>query len=158
MGRQFWGNGVASPKSPLQAPTYGNLITVLSIDGGGIRGIIPGTILAFLEAELQKLDGEEARLADYFDVITRTSTGGLDLHNATVFKALKSGKKNYHRIQDDTLSGTVTSVDIATKQNLEDLVKVGRIRRLALAEKLYNEKRQRDMKSPLGKQLAAKKK
>ncbi|KAK8642512.1 hypothetical protein V6N13_011853 [Hibiscus sabdariffa] len=68
---------VASPKSPLQAPTYGDFITILSIDGGGIRGLIPGTILAFLESELQKLDGEEARLADYFDVITGTSTGGL---------------------------------------------------------------------------------
>ncbi|KAK4860339.1 hypothetical protein QYF36_021581 [Acer negundo] len=66
-----------SPKSPLQPPTFGNLITVLSIDGGGIRGIIPSTILAFLESELQKLDGEEARLADYFDVISGTSTGGL---------------------------------------------------------------------------------
>ncbi|KFK31879.1 hypothetical protein AALP_AA6G170500, partial [Arabis alpina] len=40
-------------ESPLQAPTYGNLITILSIDGGGIRGIIPATILSFLEAELQ---------------------------------------------------------------------------------------------------------
>ncbi|XP_010525997.1 PREDICTED: patatin-like protein 2 [Tarenaya hassleriana] len=66
-----------SPKSPLQPPTYGSLITVLSIDGGGIRGIIPATILSFLESELQKLDGEEARLADYFDVIAGTSTGGL---------------------------------------------------------------------------------
>ncbi|GLU04302.1 hypothetical protein SLE2022_214580 [Rubroshorea leprosula] len=66
-----------SPKSPLQPPTYGNQITILSIDGGGIRGIIPGTILAFLEAQLQKLDGEEARLSDYFDVIAGTSTGGL---------------------------------------------------------------------------------
>lgn len=42
-----------SPKSPLQPPTYGNLVTILSIDGGGIRGIIPATILAFLESELQ---------------------------------------------------------------------------------------------------------
>ncbi|XP_047334932.1 patatin-like protein 2 [Impatiens glandulifera] len=64
-------------KSNLQPPTYGNLITVLSIDGGGIRGIIPGTILHFLESELQKLDGEHVRLADYFDVIAGTSTGGL---------------------------------------------------------------------------------
>ncbi|KAF5176403.1 Patatin [Thalictrum thalictroides] len=61
----------------LQPPTYGKLVTILSIDGGGIRGIIPGTILAFLESELQKLDGEDARLADYFDVIAGTSTGGL---------------------------------------------------------------------------------
>jgi hypothetical protein len=40
-------------KVPLQSPTYGNFITVLSIDGGGIRGLIPGTILSFLESELQ---------------------------------------------------------------------------------------------------------
>ncbi|XP_011038424.1 PREDICTED: patatin-like protein 2 [Populus euphratica] len=66
-----------TPRSPLQLPTRGNHITVLSIDGGGIRGIIPGTILAFLESELQKLDGADARLADYFDVISGTSTGGL---------------------------------------------------------------------------------
>ncbi|GLU18835.1 hypothetical protein SLE2022_351120 [Rubroshorea leprosula] len=59
------------------SPSYSNLITILSIDGGGIRGIIPGVILAYLESELQKLDGEEARIADYFDVIAGTSTGGL---------------------------------------------------------------------------------
>ncbi|PIA46367.1 hypothetical protein AQUCO_01500119v1, partial [Aquilegia coerulea] len=61
----------------LEPPTYGKLVTILSIDGGGIRGIIPGTILEFLESKLQKLDGEDARLADYFDVIAGTSTGGL---------------------------------------------------------------------------------
>ncbi|XP_022962037.1 patatin-like protein 2 [Cucurbita moschata] len=66
-----------STNVPLQPPTFGNLITVLSIDGGGIRGLIPGTILNFLESELQKLDGEDARIADYFDVIAGTSTGGL---------------------------------------------------------------------------------
>ena len=38
---------------PLHPPSYGNLITILSIDGGGIRGLIPGTILCFLESELQ---------------------------------------------------------------------------------------------------------
>ncbi|XVF61141.1 hypothetical protein PTKIN_Ptkin08bG0105700 [Pterospermum kingtungense] len=55
----------------------GKRITVLSIDGGGIRGIIPATILSFLELKLQELDGEDARIADYFDVIAGTSTGGL---------------------------------------------------------------------------------
>ncbi|KAK8489366.1 hypothetical protein V6N11_082696 [Hibiscus sabdariffa] len=67
-------NGAGNPR---HAPCHGDLITVLSIDGGGIRGIIPGIILHFLESELQKLDGEEARIADYFDVIAGTSTGGL---------------------------------------------------------------------------------
>ncbi|KAJ1393371.1 Patatin-like phospholipase domain [Sesbania bispinosa] len=53
------------------------LVTILSIDGGGIRGVIPGFILAVLEAELQKLDGENARIVDYFDYIAGTSTGGI---------------------------------------------------------------------------------
>ncbi|KAL5821646.1 hypothetical protein ACOSQ3_023528 [Xanthoceras sorbifolium] len=61
----------------IQPPTYGKLITILSVDGGGIRGIISGVILANLESHLQELDGEDARLADYFDVVAGTSTGGL---------------------------------------------------------------------------------
>ncbi|KAL6993707.1 hypothetical protein U1Q18_011820 [Sarracenia purpurea var. burkii] len=61
----------------VSATTNGSMVTVLSIDGGGIRGIIPGTLLAYLESKLQELDGEDARLADYFDVIAGTSTGGL---------------------------------------------------------------------------------
>ncbi|XP_059623831.1 patatin-like protein 2 [Cornus florida] len=57
--------------------TKRKMVTVLSIDGGGIRGIIPGTLLANLESKLQELDGPGARIADYFDVIAGTSTGGL---------------------------------------------------------------------------------
>lgn len=55
----------------------GKMVTVLSIDGGGIRGIIPGILIAFLENKLQELDGPNARIADYFDIIAGTSTGGL---------------------------------------------------------------------------------
>ncbi|GMI94083.1 phospholipase A IVA [Hibiscus trionum] len=58
-------------------PAQEKMLTVLSIDGGGIRGLIPGTILAALEAKLQELDGADVRLADYFDIISGTSTGGL---------------------------------------------------------------------------------
>ncbi|WMV40270.1 hypothetical protein MTR67_033655 [Solanum verrucosum] len=58
--------------------TLGEMVTVLSIDGGGIKGIIPGIILEFLEEQLQELDNNtDARLADYFDIIGGTSTGGL---------------------------------------------------------------------------------
>ncbi|KAM0032217.1 putative patatin-like phospholipase domain, Acyl transferase/acyl hydrolase/lysophospholipase [Helianthus debilis subsp. tardiflorus] len=67
----------ASSRISLRPPCSGNLITILSIDGGGIRGIIPGVILQYLESQLQELDGEEVRLADYFDVVSGTSTGGL---------------------------------------------------------------------------------
>ncbi|KAF5176290.1 Patatin [Thalictrum thalictroides] len=58
-------------------PSAGKMVTVLSIDGGGIKGIIPGTMLAFLESKLQELDGADVRIADYFDIVAGTSTGGL---------------------------------------------------------------------------------
>jgi hypothetical protein len=45
-------------------------VTVLSIDGGGIRGLIPAAFLAALEAKIQELEPDpNARLADYFDLI-----------------------------------------------------------------------------------------
>lgn len=50
---------------------------ILSIDGGGIRGIIPAKILYHLEEEAIKKDGVNARLCDYFDLICGTSTGGI---------------------------------------------------------------------------------
>ncbi|XP_024524824.1 patatin-like protein 2 [Selaginella moellendorffii] len=50
---------------------------VLSIDGGGVRGLIASQILEHLEQCLQDLDGEHARIADYFDMISGTSTGGI---------------------------------------------------------------------------------
>ncbi|BFI36768.1 hypothetical protein MARPO_0106s0022 [Marchantia polymorpha] len=55
----------------------GKRITVLSIDGGGVRGVIPAVCLEYLEKQLQELDGPGARIADYFDVVAGTSTGGL---------------------------------------------------------------------------------
>ncbi len=51
---------------------------ILSIDGGGIRGILPGQILVALEKKLQeKSENIETRIADYFDLIAGTSTGGI---------------------------------------------------------------------------------
>lgn len=53
-------------------------IRILSIDGGGIRGIIPAVILAELENILQKeSDNKNVHLSDYFDLIAGTSTGGI---------------------------------------------------------------------------------
>ncbi|KAF8694464.1 hypothetical protein HU200_038208 [Digitaria exilis] len=62
---------------PLPPAQQERVLTVLSIDGGGIRGLVPATILARLEAFLQEKDGPDVRIADYFDVIAGTSTGGL---------------------------------------------------------------------------------
>jgi patatin-like phospholipase/acyl hydrolase len=48
-----------------------NTINVLCIDGGGIRGLIPTTILEHLENRLGR------RLYEVFDLIAGTSTGGI---------------------------------------------------------------------------------
>lgn len=51
---------------------------ILSIDGGGIRGIIPGQIAIALEQKLQAASKQPtARLADFFDFFAGTSTGGI---------------------------------------------------------------------------------
>ena len=51
---------------------------ILSIDGGGIRGIIPGQILLHTEKLLQEITGDDdRRIADHFDLIAGTSTGGI---------------------------------------------------------------------------------
>jgi len=56
----------------------GKLTRILSIDGGGIRGILPGQVLIHLEEKLQEKSGNKnGRIADYFDLIAGTSTGGI---------------------------------------------------------------------------------
>ncbi len=50
---------------------------VLSIDGGGVLGLLPSSILKRLEEKLIERDGENVRITDYFDLITGTSVGGL---------------------------------------------------------------------------------
>src|SRR5260370_12515238 len=51
---------------------------ILSIDGGGIRGIVPGQVLIAIETKLQQRTGNpDARIADFFDFFAGTSTGGI---------------------------------------------------------------------------------
>lgn len=53
-------------------------VRILSLDGGGIRGIIPALVLEYVEQQLQeKTQNTNARIADYFDMIVGTSTGGI---------------------------------------------------------------------------------
>ncbi|CAA2979692.1 patatin 2 [Olea europaea subsp. europaea] len=58
------------------------------------------------------------------DVFTQASADMVDLHISSVFQALHS-EENYLRIQDDTLTGITSSVDGATKENLNKLVEIG---------------------------------
>jgi patatin-like phospholipase/acyl hydrolase len=48
-----------------------NRFQILSLDGGGIKGIFSAAILAYLEDDLK------TRITDHFDLIVGTSTGGI---------------------------------------------------------------------------------
>jgi patatin-like phospholipase/acyl hydrolase len=53
-------------------------IKILSIDGGGIRGLMPATILQYMEHQIQlKTNNPFASLYEYFDFFAGTSTGGI---------------------------------------------------------------------------------
>ncbi len=51
---------------------------ILTIDGGGIRGIIPAIILMELEKQLEIITNRtDIFISDYFDLISGNSTGGI---------------------------------------------------------------------------------
>ncbi|RJE74114.1 patatin-like phospholipase family protein [Reichenbachiella sp. MSK19-1] len=53
-------------------------VKMLCIDGGGIRGVIPATIIKYVEEKAQQLSNNpDLRIADLFDFIAGTSTGGI---------------------------------------------------------------------------------
>ena len=52
-------------------------VRILSIDGGGIRGVIPAQVLVYMEQRIQAAKGPDARLVDYIDMIVGTSTGAI---------------------------------------------------------------------------------
>ncbi len=69
---------------------------ILSVDGGGIRGIIPAIILAEIEQRTRK------PIAEIFDLVTGTSTGGIvvaglckkdEQGNGNVQKSVSNRKK-----------------------------------------------------------------
>lgn len=53
------------------------VVRILSIDGGGIRGLIPAQILQHLEDQLLISFAQKIHIAEYFDIIAGTSTGGI---------------------------------------------------------------------------------
>ncbi|EXB80085.1 Patatin group A-3 [Morus notabilis] len=78
--------GEAPPQSLVSGETNGvsaiknqrGKICILSIDGGGMRGILSGKALAYLEQSLKAKSGNpDARIADYFDVAAGAGVGGI---------------------------------------------------------------------------------
>lgn len=65
----------------------GNQVKVLSLNGGGVRGLYTVSVLAEIERIIELKSGEEnVCIGDYFDLISGTSIGGI------VALALASGK------------------------------------------------------------------
>ncbi len=60
--------------SPEQA---GTPFRILSVDGGGIRGLISALTIDEIETRLSTKAGKTVRMADYFHLFAGTSTGGL---------------------------------------------------------------------------------
>ena len=55
-----------------------NRTRILSIDGGGIKGIVPAVVLLHLEKLLQDLSNNpSSRIHDYFDLFSGASTGAI---------------------------------------------------------------------------------
>lgn len=63
---------------------------VLSIDGGGIRGVIPALVIAYLEQRTQR------RVADLFDLVAGTSTGGILALGLTQPSGSGTPESRYH--------------------------------------------------------------
>ena len=65
-------------KTPFQSiKELDETVWILSIDGGGIRGLIPAIVLDYWEKELSKKFDSDIRVADFFDVFAGTSTGAI---------------------------------------------------------------------------------
>jgi uncharacterized protein len=123
---------------------------ILSLDGGGIRGILTGQILVALEDKLNKkyvqLKGvhpeKPLRLGQYFDMISGTSTGGIltcillcpsdDDPNYPKFTAKqavdlyeKNGKTIFKRTFSGKLPGFLSGIGGSKygRQTMEELLK-----------------------------------
>ena len=59
----------ASPSSPPKR--------LLSLDGGGIRGLMEAEVLSEMENQLKQLTGKDRPLCEHFDLIGGTSTGAI---------------------------------------------------------------------------------
>jgi len=130
-------DGTISHRRVRQPWPQDKLFKILSIDGGGIKGIFPAGLLKEIEAELCN-----GYLRDYFDMIAGTSTGGiLAIGLSATEKArdlydlyLENGEKIFPKPKKPILSVFGTLHD---RKPLEKMVKE------TLGKKLFGECRAR---------------
>ncbi|CAL9146865.1 unnamed protein product, partial [Musa hybrid cultivar] len=95
----------APPAQTAEASSFKNQrgkVCVLCLDGGGgcgMRGILPGKALAYLEQALKTKSGDhDARISDYFDVAAGAGVGGV--FAAMLFATRDGARPLFHA--DDT--------------------------------------------------------
>ena len=84
---------------------------ILSIDGGGIRGIIPAMLLAHIEHTTQK------SVSELFDLVVGTSTGGIlacALTRSNIFQEARAGSDNTAQSEDQFRAESMSSGGQAT--------------------------------------------
>ncbi|ACE06320.1 hypothetical protein Aasi_0962 [Candidatus Amoebophilus asiaticus 5a2] len=78
-----------TPQLPLSNPSSHEKFRILSIDGGGVRGVIPARILQAIEERTGK------PISELFDLVIGTSTGGLVTLGLVVPDDDEQGKPKY---------------------------------------------------------------
>lgn len=75
---QGWNSDLLDLPVGQGGPPNKRKLCVLSLDGGGMRGLIAARILSHLERILQeKMRGEKVKLCEYFDLLAGSSTGAV---------------------------------------------------------------------------------
>lgn len=62
---------------PLAPSEKSRLVRILSIEGGGVRSLMPGRVLISLEEKIQRLRGPNVRIADCFDLLAGVSASSI---------------------------------------------------------------------------------
>ncbi len=101
-------------------------VFILSIDGGGIRGVIPALVLDALYNKLSKINRGKY-LYEHFDLIAGTSTGGL-LALAMASPLLQKGKTTTPKY------GTESLIKLYTEKGIDIFSKAGKpwLRKLSI--------------------------
>jgi len=72
---------------------------ILSIDGGGIRGIVPAAVLDYLEKKIQEIqEDKRIRLVNLVDFVAGTSTGSIV--GAAMMIPSENNKKPKYKLED----------------------------------------------------------
>jgi patatin-like phospholipase/acyl hydrolase len=79
---------------------------ILSLDGGGVRGYLSILILEKLEKALNRILNEEKVIAERFDLIAGTSTGGIIAAALAVHKSAKEIREIYEKMMKTVFTPT----------------------------------------------------